>query len=181
MGEWPQQLSDWVVLYWLERARSACEELRGHLQLLLGALGGDSAGTQLLLPPADALRIVGAIHRNLDCLGWVVAQLERLPDRQIDPGCLDELREFTQAVQAHPQLPVSLLLRTADRTVSARMRVGTPTPEVFAALRWHTDHSGEWSVGTHIGALPAAVRRYYEDLSDIDEEAANQLDRNGPP
>src|SRR5581483_6912916 len=110
MGEWSDQLSDWVVLYWLEQARSACEELRGHLQLLLA--------------PADTLRMVGAIHRNLDCLGRVVAQLERLPDRRLDPGCLDELRDFTRAVAAHPQLPISLLLRTADQTISAHMRLG---------------------------------------------------------
>ncbi|MEW6155194.1 MAG: hypothetical protein AB1673_14600 [Actinomycetota bacterium] len=180
MGEWSDQLSDWVVLYWLEQARSACKELRGHLQLLLAALDDrDSAGAQLLLAPADTLRMVGAIHRNLDCLGRVVAQLERLPDRRLDPGCLDELRAFTRAVAAHPQLPISLLLRTADQTISAHMRVGTPPPEVFAALRWHTDDSCEWSIGTHIGTLPAAVRHYYNDLTDIDEEA-NQLDRNGP-
>jgi hypothetical protein len=47
-------------------------------------------------------------------------------------------------------------------------------PEVFAALRWHTDDGGEWSVGTHIGTLPAAVRRYYDDLTDIDEDLSSR-------
>lgn len=171
MDERPDQLSDWVaLLLWLERARSTCKELHAHLQLLLEVLSGDDTASDPLLPHDISLPVMGAMRQHLESLGWVVAHLGRLTHPRLDRASLDELADFDRAATAHLQAPVSLLLRATTEELSARMRVGTPPPDVFAALRWHTDHNGEWSIGSHLGTLPVALRRYYDELADVDED-----------
>jgi hypothetical protein len=82
---------------------------------------------------------------------------------------VNEIVDFDRAVCVHPDVPVILLITANAGELSARMRVGPPPPEVIAAVRWDTGEE-EWHVGTHVGGLPPALRRYYEDLSDVDAE-----------
>lgn len=165
------RLPDWGALYWLEHVKGACEELRGHLRLLLDLVGGDGdVSRERILRQADLyVRAMGAMRRHLELLGWVTTQLGQQPGWRIDDTSLEEIIDFDRAIRAHPSVPVSLLLSATAGDLSARMRVGWLPPDVLAALGWDTEE-GEWHIGTHVGALPPGVRRYFEDLADVDEE-----------
>jgi hypothetical protein len=171
MGDWTEPPPDWAALYWLKGARTACEELRAHLQLLVEVLSGDAPPPEEIVrrQAAAYLQAVGGMRHHLERLGWVTAQLDMLKQPSIDHASENELADFDRAIKAHPRVPVSLLLKAADGQLCAHMRVGTPPPRVVRALEWDS-HDGEWRVGTHVGALPAVVLRYYEELADVDDE-----------